>query len=81
MGIAAPQTTDESYFGLLTTKGILKIYNYTIIESQATYNKYVRDNFGVRRFNESRTEEEIEQTPQGLKMAEEGFPLVFRKPL
>ena len=33
MGIASPQTTDEAYFGILTTKGHLKIYNYTIIEN------------------------------------------------
>ena len=63
MGIASPQTTDEAYFGILTSKGHLKIYNYTIIENQGTYNKYVRDNFGVRRYNESRTEEEIQETP------------------
>lgn len=63
VNVGAPQTTDESYFTVLNRKGVLKIFNYTIIEAQPTYNKYIRDNFGVRRFNDTKTEEEMAQTP------------------
>ena len=63
VNIASPQTTDESYFGVLNSQGVMKVYNYTIIESQQSYAKYIRDNFNVRRYNESRSEDEIAGTP------------------
>lgn len=59
----------------------MKVYNYTVIESVAGYYKYARDEFGLMKRNESKTEAEIMNTKYGARMMDAGFPLKFTSPL
>lgn len=83
--IAAPTTPgDDSFFALLNADGRMKIYNFTIIENFQTYNKYIRDNFGVKGINTNSpnaTKRGLEDTPQGQRMIDQNFPLRFSSPL
>lgn len=47
--IASPTTTanEDQYFITLSSKGHLKVFNYTVIESQQAYMRYIKDHFGI----------------------------------
>lgn len=70
---------EESFIGILNADGRLKIINYTIIENLQTYQRYARENFGVKSFNNQ--SRRLEDTPQGQKMIDQGYPLKFISPL
>eukprot|EP00347_Sterkiella_histriomuscorum_P012430 403368609 len=77
---ASPQTVDESYFAILNSQGQMKVYNYTIVESQMGYYKYAREEYGLMKRNDSKSIEEVMETKYGKRMLEAGFPLKFTKP-
>lgn len=60
---------------------MMKVYNYTVIESAVSYYKYARENYGMKKRNDSMTEEEVKGTDYGKRMFAESFPLRFYQPL
>ena len=79
--IASPQTVDHPYFSVMNREGVIKTYNFTIIESSAGYYKFAKEEFGMNRKNESKSEEEISKTKYGMRMQDAGFPLKYTEPL
>ncbi|CDW86650.1 UNKNOWN [Stylonychia lemnae] len=79
--IGSPQTVDEAYFAVMNKKGILKVFNYTIIETSQSFYKYAREKYGLKSKGDSRSEDELKETTPGKKMFADGFPLKFSQPL
>ena len=74
--IASPQTTDEHFFTLLNKDGILKIYNYTIIDTPYVHSKYLKE-IGIKRA-ENKTAEEIDALPESKKLKDKRVPSKFK---
>jgi hypothetical protein len=80
--VVGPHSTDEETFlAVLNADGRFKIINYTVIENHQVYGKYVRDNFGVKGTFGPNSTRRLEDTPQGQRMIDQGFPLRFTMPL
>lgn len=81
IGVPHSAPSDESFFSVMSAEGKLKIFNYTVIESQQAYIKHIKEAFGVKQTTLNNASRRIEDTSSGMRMIDQGFPLKFTAPL